>query len=118
MTFYKNYKESLTTLKNHTYSVIIVDFGRVTPRGYQSLRDMDIQLMVGYGSEWRIHEFASYVNSGVKNRVKYLLNMGSHDEARWFTMKYKEKASPVFYYKDPFHWTRELDQEVEKILGL
>ncbi len=118
MTFYKAYKETLTSLKNQDYSVIIVDFGRGTSRNYPILWDMDIQLLIGYGSEWRIHEFDPFINNGLTKRVNYILNMGNRDEARWFQSKYKEKANHMFYYKDPFHWSKELDKEVVRILGL
>lgn len=118
MTFYKAYKEALTSLKNQNYSVIIVDFGRGSLRQYPLLCDMDVQIMIGYGSEWRIHEFDPYISHGLQNRTNYILNMGNRDEVRWFHSKYKVKAQHLFYYKDPFHWSKELDKEVIRILGL
>jgi len=118
MTFYKQYLETLSTIKNHDYSIILVDFGNQKHRVPTEMMDMDIKIVIGYGSEWKIHEFQPFIDHELGRKFVYILNIGDSEERKWFKTKYGiiPKIMPVI--KDPFMWTKVLNQRVEEILGL
>lgn len=118
MTFFKQYKKPLAQIRNEGYSVVIVDYGSEKSIINHEILDMDIKIVVGYGNEWKLHEFQPYMDSELNKALIFALNLGSHEEAKWFKSEYSIKAFIIPFNKEPFLWTKVLDHKVEQLLGL
>lgn len=119
MTFYKEYYDEISALKEKGFQIIIVDFGPFKADYIKTMNNFDIQLLMCHGNEWKVkelfHLFDSFDASLFYN-WKIVVPFGNKEEVHDIHKKTKRKTKKLSYHKDPFLWTKELKGEVEHIL--
>lgn len=119
--FYKNYSNSLSSLKDLGYSFILVDFGVFDFKVLERFNEMDIKIIVGQGNEWKASEvielFSEFDDYMTKN-WKVVLAYGTKEEERYIYHEIHKKPLLFSFCKDPFLWTNELKDDIERIIGI
>ncbi len=121
ITFYKDYFGEISGLKEKGNQLIIVDFGPYKHAHIPVMNNLDIQIIVAHGDEWKCHELYHILHSeemALFYNWKVVVPFGNKEEIKSINRKTKLKTYTFGYHKDPFLWTKELKGEVEKILDI
>lgn len=121
ITFYKDYYGELSGLREKGNQLIIVDFGPYKHEYMNIMNNLDIQLIVSHGDEWKVNELYHIFNSEEQSLFynwKVVVPFGNKEEVKEINRRTKRKTYTLGFYKDPFLWTKGLKGEVEKILDI
>lgn len=121
LTFYKDFFGEISALRENGFQLIIVDFGPYKHESINIMNNLDIQLIVAHGDEWKVDELYHIFNSQEQPLFynwKVVVPFGNKEEVKDINKRTKRKTYALGFHKDPFLWTKELKGEVEKILEL
>ncbi len=116
--------ERIALVRRSGYQVVIVDFGEHEKKKEDMFNQMDMQLVVGRGNDWKYHKIEEYYQKiAYVNIQKYkdlilILTCGTKEEKRHLQQKVKGRIETVSFHKDPFAWGEKMKQEIEIILGV
>jgi len=119
--FYKDYFGEVSGLREKGNQIIIVDFGPYKHENLNVMNNLDIQLIAAHGDEWKANELYHMLSSEEQSLFynwKVVVPFGNKEELREIKNRTKRKTYALGFYKDPFLWTKELKDEVEKILDI
>lgn len=119
--FYKDYFGEISALREKGYQLIIVDFGPYKHESINIMNNLDIQLIVAHGDEWKVHELYHIFNSEDQSLFynwKVVVAYGNKEEVREINKNTRRKTYTLGFHKDPFLWTKEIKGEIEKILDV
>lgn len=111
----------ISSLKEKGHQILIVDFGVYQPEFLTTINNLDIKFIVTRGEEWKVNELYYLLNSQEQADFynwKIIVPFGVKEELKEIRRETKKKVSSFFFYKDPFLWTKELKNEIEKILEI
>ena len=121
MTFYKDYFGEISGLKEKENQLIIVDFGEYSYENIKVMNNLDIQILVAHGNEWKMNELFHIFEScepSLFYNWKIVVPFGNKEEIKEIAKVTKRKTYNLSFYQDPFLWTKDLKGEVEKILDI
>lgn len=120
--YYKHFNQpNLSSLKDGTYEVLVIDFGEVNEKFFSIYNDLDIKLVVGHSNEWKYKEIEAVINRFERQlslQWKFVLPFASRDELKFLSRCVKAKLFPMSFYKDPFRYDQNLVKEIENVLNL
>jgi len=120
--YYKQFSQgSLSTLKDGSYQVIVVDFGEVSESKATMFNEMDIKLLVGHGNEWKYKEIEAVLrrfDTTISHQWKVVLPFSTQEEIHIVKKITRQKIRGLSYCKDPFRYDETIAKEIEQLLSL
>lgn len=111
-------EKQLSRLRKEGYQVIVVDFGKYQDFLLSYYNDLDLQLLVGHGIDWKIHELGQIVGSVPEPLCadwKILLPFGDDEERLDVQKLCNVKAFSIPFHKNPYQISKAVCVELNKI---
>jgi len=120
--YFKQFSQgSLSTLKDGSYQVIVVDFGEVSESKAAMFNEMDLKILVGHGNEWKYKEIEAVLNRFdvySSQHWKVVLPFSTQEEIKIVKKITHHKIRGISYCKDPFRYDEAIAKEIEQLLSL
>lgn len=114
-------EERLGHIRQEATGIIILDFGRFTVEKARTMGSLDKQYLVAQGIEWKMEDVDLALDSlspESYKRWELVIPLGDGEEAKHMQRRYHKKATAIGFIKDPFSWSKELDDVAQQILGI
>lgn len=108
----------LSRIRKEGFQVIVIDFGCYQESLLRYYNELDLQLLIGQGIDWKVHEIdrvLSNISPHLRLDWKILLPFGDADEIHDVKMLSKMKTYLVPFHKNPYQLSKEIYAELDVI---
>lgn len=118
--YYKSVtKEQLIRLYQEEYNYIILDIGSDVEAYSEEYRRADLPFIIARTSEWKLDEIEAFrYSQGVlmTNRCQWILPFAKPNEVKELSKKIEMSCMAIGFIGDPFIKSKEIDQQLAKII--